>query len=155
MVARRKKLQVCLVSLWGLHKIINLIHACGLVQAAMDEKDYQRKYGRFDAPRGKSAQFVAPLDVQEGRKVFALVLQLLLTMATCFAAGWYFVGHFLVDDAAMVSTSGHAHSDATLTGWSMLQMALGGVAFMVTAIGAELYFLMKTSILKPKLLSEE
>eukprot|EP00035_Acanthoeca_spectabilis_P039143 m.59423 g.59423 ORF g.59423 m.59423 type:complete len:229 (+) comp9464_c0_seq2:206-892(+) len=112
MVARRKKLQ-----------------------AAMDEKDYQRKYGRFDAPRGKSAQFVAPLDVQEGRKVFALVIQLLLTMATCFAAGWYFVGHFLVDDAAM--------------------MALGGVAFMVTAIGAELYFLMKTSILKPKLLSEE
>jgi hypothetical protein len=30
-------------------------------------------------------------------------------------------------------------------------MALGGVVCMIAAVGAELYFLMKTSILSPKL----
>eukprot|EP00037_Helgoeca_nana_P005812 m.54205 g.54205 ORF g.54205 m.54205 type:complete len:237 (+) comp16753_c0_seq1:194-904(+) len=102
-----------------------------MLQAAVAEKDYQRRYGRMDGSKSMRTNYVAPLDVQEGKKVFALVVQLLITMAACFAFGWYAVGSILVDEPAM--------------------MALGGVVCMIAAVGAELYFLMKTSILSPKL----
>eukprot|EP00038_Savillea_parva_P024782 m.45047 g.45047 ORF g.45047 m.45047 type:complete len:215 (+) comp6603_c0_seq1:222-866(+) len=105
------------------------------LQAAVEEQAYQRRYGRMDGPKGMRSKYVAPLDVQEGRKIFALVTQLLITMAACFAAGWYSVGMALSDDPAL--------------------MALGGVAFMVTAVAAELYFLMKTSLLTPNVAPEK
>jgi hypothetical protein len=71
-------------------------------QAAVAEKDYQRRYGRMDGSKSMRTNYVAPLDVQEGKKVFALVVQLLITMAACFAFGWYAVGSILVDEPAMV-----------------------------------------------------
>jgi hypothetical protein len=66
----------------------------------------ERKYQRMArAVEGKKKQGEAPLNAKSGRRVFSLVLNLLVTMAACFAFGWY-GSQFAFPNIAIVSYAG-------------------------------------------------
>jgi len=74
---------------------------------------------------GKKFQLREPLDVKDTKRIFSLVLNLLVTMGACFAFGFFATIHVAPDLGMRV---------------------LAGVVCMIAAVGAELYFLIKTSI---------
>eukprot|EP00041_Stephanoeca_diplocostata_P010052 m.159328 g.159328 ORF g.159328 m.159328 type:complete len:231 (-) comp17999_c0_seq1:1767-2459(-) len=98
------------------------------LQMMADEMEYQRSVKHLDGKK-RFGHEGAPLDIQDGKRVFSLVVSLLLTMGACFLFGWVAVG----------STTSN-----------VVMKTLSGVICMVVAVGAELYFLMRSSILTHK-----